>query len=137
MFARSLLTLRAPLTRTTTLASPTALFVRNFGTKRIFVGNLPWAANTEDLSVLFGRYGEVKDAKIMIDRNTGRSRGFGFIEMEENGAEKAIEALNGRDYKGRDLRINEATPMGQGRSDRNFGGNRGGDFGGNRGGDRW
>ncbi|KAJ3165674.1 hypothetical protein HDU88_003867 [Geranomyces variabilis] len=99
--------------RPVSLLAPRALGISalQFSTKRIFVGNLPWAVQNEDLTALFAKYGEVKGTRIMIDRNTGRSRGFAFVEIEEDAAQKAIDALNGHDLKGRELRVNEATPM--------------------------
>ncbi|KAJ1556697.1 hypothetical protein HK405_002107, partial [Cladochytrium tenue] len=72
--------------------------------KTLFVGNLAWAVRADDLGSLFSQYGEVKSARVLSDRETGRSRGFGFIDMEEADAQKAIEALNGTDFKGRGLR---------------------------------
>lgn len=74
----------------------------------IFVGNLPWATTDEDLQELFSTYGEVKRAKIVLDRETNRSRGFGFIDMDEADAAKAIEAWNGQQYNGRVLTVNLA-----------------------------
>ncbi|HYG57089.1 MAG TPA: RNA-binding protein [Symbiobacteriaceae bacterium] len=74
----------------------------------IFVGNLPWATTDEDLQELFSQYGEVKRAKIVIDRETNRSRGFGFVDMEEADAQKAIEAWNGQVYGSRPLTVNLA-----------------------------
>lgn len=74
----------------------------------IFVGNLPWATTDEDLNELFSQYGEVKRAKIVTDRETNRSRGFGFVDMEEADAQKAIEAWNGQLYGGRALTVNLA-----------------------------
>ncbi|HWI63139.1 MAG TPA: RNA-binding protein [Symbiobacteriaceae bacterium] len=74
----------------------------------IFVGNLPWAATDSDLSELFSPYGEVKRAKIVVDRETNRSRGFGFVDMEEADAQKALEAWNGQLYGGRPLTVNLA-----------------------------
>ncbi|MGE5673479.1 MAG: RNA recognition motif domain-containing protein [Mycobacterium leprae] len=74
----------------------------------IFVGNLPWATTDEDLSELFSQYGEVKRAKIVTDRETNRSRGFGFVDMEEADANKAIEAWNAQLYGGRALTVNLA-----------------------------
>lgn len=74
----------------------------------IFVGNLPWACTDSDLSELFSQYGEVKRAKIVVDRETNRSRGFGFVDMEEADAQKAIEAWNGQMYGGRPLTVNLA-----------------------------
>jgi RNA recognition motif-containing protein len=74
----------------------------------IFVGNLPWATTDEDLQELFSQYGEVKRAKIVVDRETNRSRGFGFVDMEEADANKAIEAWNGQVYGARPLTVNLA-----------------------------
>lgn len=74
----------------------------------IFVGNLPWATTDSDLQELFGQFGEVKRAKIVLDRETNRSRGFGFVDMEEADAQKAIEALNSQVYGGRPLTVNLA-----------------------------
>lgn len=95
----------------------------------IYVGNLNWNLNSEELREIFGGYGEVVDCKIIMDRESGRSRGFAFIEMA-NASEgsAAIEALDGYELVGRNLRVNEARP----REDR--GGGRGGYGGGNRGG---
>lgn len=75
--------------------------------KKIYVGNLPWSTTEADLRDLFARFGEVQSAAVITDRETGRSRGFGFVELEE-GAEKAIAELDGRDFGGRTLRVNEA-----------------------------
>jgi RNA recognition motif-containing protein len=77
--------------------------------KTIYVGNINYDANAEDLKELFSQYGEVLSAKIINDRETGRSKGFGFIEME-SGAETAIEELDGKEFQGRRLRVNEARP---------------------------
>jgi len=77
--------------------------------KNIFVGNLAWSAADSDLHNLFAEYGEVSSARVIQDRETGRSRGFGFVEME-SGGDEAIEALNGFNFMGRDLRVNEAQP---------------------------
>lgn len=74
----------------------------------IFVGNLPWATSDEDLAELFSQYGEVKRAKIVLDRETNRSRGFGFVDMEEEDAAKAIDAWNSQEYGGRALTVNLA-----------------------------
>ena len=75
--------------------------------KKLYEGNLAWAVTDEDLQSLFGEHGGIASASVITDRETGRSRGFGFVEMED-GAEAAIEALNGMDFKGRALRVNEA-----------------------------
>ena len=76
--------------------------------KKIYVGNLAWGTTEADLRDLFSTIGEVQSATVITDRDTGRSRGFGFIEMDDGDAEKAISELNGRDLGGRDLRVNEA-----------------------------
>ena len=74
----------------------------------IYVGNLSWSATESSLQSLFAPFGEVLSAKIVSDRDTGRSRGFGFVEMEESGARKAIAELDGKEVDGRMLRVNEA-----------------------------
>lgn len=78
--------------------------------KNIYVGNLTWGATDADLRSLFSQYGEVTSARVIEDRETGRSRGFGFVEMEDNGALQAIQELNGTKFQGRDLKVNEAQP---------------------------
>ncbi|MCH7548981.1 MAG: RNA-binding protein [Candidatus Krumholzibacteriota bacterium] len=77
-------------------------------TKKIFVGNLPFTATREEISDLFSAHGEVHEINLINDRETGRPRGFGFVEMDEKGALAAMEALDGKDFGGRDLRVNEA-----------------------------
>ncbi len=77
--------------------------------QRIYVGNLPFSSTEQSLRDLFAEHGEVTGASIITDRETGRSRGFGFVEME-NGGEDAISALNGRSIDGRNLTVNEARP---------------------------
>ena len=89
--------------------------------KNIYVGNLPWSADDAALSELFSRHGEVISARVITDRDTGRSRGFGFVEMETADGEAAISALNGYEMDGRALRVNEA----QERKDNRGGGGRG------------
>lgn len=74
----------------------------------IFVGNLPWSTSDQDLQDLFSQYGEVKRAKIVTDRETNRSRGFGFVDMEEADAARAIEATNAQPFGGRALTVNLA-----------------------------
>lgn len=75
----------------------------------IYVGNLPFRTNSDDLENLFSQYGSVDRAQVINDRETGRSRGFGFVEMSDAGeAKAAIDALNGYDLDGRNLRVNEA-----------------------------
>jgi cold-inducible RNA-binding protein len=95
--------------------------------KNIFVGNLAFSCTEEAVRGLFERYGQVNSARIMTDRETGRSRGFAFVEMENEGeADQAISALNGYTLDGRALNVNEARP----KPERSFGG---GGFGGGRG----
>jgi len=77
----------------------------------IYVGNLPYNVRDADLSELFSQFGDVKSAKVIMERETDRSKGFGFVEMEtEDGAQQAIASLNEQDFKGRNLRVNEARP---------------------------
>jgi len=78
--------------------------------KQIYVGNLPYRSGEEEVRDLFSQYGEVNSVKLITDRETGRPRGFGFVEMEDEGALKAIEALDGQEFEGRTLRVNEARP---------------------------
>ena len=75
----------------------------------IYVGNISWGLTDQDLENVFAEYGTVTSAKIITDRATGRSRGFGFVEMSD-GAEAAIEALNGTEVDGRELVVNESRP---------------------------
>ncbi|HET7315349.1 RNA-binding protein [Salinisphaera sp.] len=77
----------------------------------IYVGNLSWNSTDDDLRTAFEAFGEVSSAKVIMDRETGRSRGFGFVEMsDDNAARQAIEGMNGKDLQGRTLRVNEARP---------------------------
>lgn len=79
--------------------------------KRIFVGNLPWSTTADDLLELFQTQGRVGRAQVITDRETGRSRGFGFVEMDDEAeAQKAIDALNGTPLQGRSLIVNAARP---------------------------
>ena len=81
--------------------------------KKIYVGNLPFSATESDLRSLFQTHGEIVSADVITDRETGRSRGFGFVEMEEaSSASNAIRALDGADMGGRSLRVNEAQDKG-------------------------
>src|SRR5215472_14911256 len=99
--------------------------------KNIYVGNLVWDATADDLLALFQQHGAVARAQVITDRETGRSRGFGFVEMDNDAeAQTAIEALNGSPFRGRPLTVNEARP----REDRGGGGDRG--YGGGGGGGR-
>jgi len=98
--------------------------------KNIFVGSLSFNATEDDLRQLFGQYGTVERASILMDRETGRSRGFGFVEMSNDSeADAAINSLNGASHLGRTLNVNEARPKGEG-----GGGPRGGSGGGYGGG---
>tara|TARA_Y100001970_G_scaffold80316_1_gene102038 strand:- start:211 stop:465 length:255 start_codon:yes stop_codon:yes gene_type:complete len=77
----------------------------------IYVGNISYNSSEDDLRDLFGRYGEVVDVRIITDRDSGRSKGFGFVEMsDDDQAKEAIEALDSKDFMGRDIRVNEARP---------------------------
>ena len=77
----------------------------------IYVGNLSWNTDDREISDLFGQYGQVDSARVLKDRETGRSRGFGFVEMgNDDEARAAIDALNGYELDGRALRVNEARP---------------------------
>lgn len=78
--------------------------------KSIYVGNLPFSATETEIRDLFEQYGTVHSAKVITDRETGRSRGFGFVEMDDNEAQEAIEATDGKDMDGRPLKVNEARP---------------------------
>jgi RNA recognition motif-containing protein len=108
---------------------------------KLYVGNLSFQTTSEELQQLFSQAGTVESAAVVEDRDTGRSRGFGFVEMatKEEG-EKAIEQFNGADMNGRNLNVNEARPRedrgnrGGGRGGFGGGGNRGGGGGGGRGG---
>jgi RNA recognition motif-containing protein len=77
----------------------------------IYVANIPWKASEDQLKELFAQYGEVTSAKIIMDKVTQRSRGFGFVEMgDDNSGRNAINELNGRDFLGKNLVVNEARP---------------------------
>jgi RNA recognition motif-containing protein len=102
--------------------------------KNLYVGNLPFSITEQELRDEFGKHGTVSRVQIIMDRETGRSRGFGFIEMAD-GADEAIERMNGATVKGRALTVNEARPREQ-RSGGDRGGYGGGDRGGYGGGDR-
>ncbi len=98
----------------------------------IYVGNLPYSTTDDDLRGLFAAHGEVASARVVIDRMTGRSKGFGFVEMADRAqAQQAIDALNGYEVEGRKLRVNESQPRPP-REDRGGGGFRGRDRGGSR-----
>lgn len=79
---------------------------------KIYVGNLPWSAGDQELEEMFTGFGSVQSARVILERETGRSRGFGFVEMDDDAARKAIDDLNGQDMAGRPLRVNEAQERG-------------------------
>src|SRR4051794_41916205 len=98
---------------------------------KLYVGNLSYNTTSSDLEQLFGQYGTVESAQVISDRETGRSKGFGFVEMKtDQEAQAAIAALSGKDMNGRALTVNEAKP----REDRGGGGGGRGGYGGGRGG---
>ncbi|MFN0197821.1 MAG: RNA recognition motif domain-containing protein [Planctomycetaceae bacterium] len=106
-------------------------------TKNLYVGNLPFGTTSDDLREAFSQFGTVASAQVISDRETGQSRGFGFVEME-SGADEAVENLNGSTFQGRTLTVNEARPRedrprggGGGRSRGGYGGG-GGGYGGNQ-----
>lgn len=101
----------------------------------LYVGNLAFTTTTEDLEKLFADYGTVTRAQVTTDRETGRSRGFGFVEMSD-GAEAAVQALNGAQFQSRTLTVNEAKPREARPSGGGGGGGRGGYGGGGGGGGR-
>lgn len=116
--------------------------------KKLYAGNLPYTTTEEELQTFFAQAGTVESVRIIIDRDTGRSKGFGFVEMaSDEEAKKAIETLNGQDVGGRPIKINEANPQerrpggmsagggGYGGGGYGGGGGRGG-YGGGRGGNR-
>ncbi len=105
----------------------------------IYVGNLSWSMTDDDLNNLFSPYGTISSAKILREKNTGRSKGFGFVEMaDDEAARAAIAALNETEVGGRKIIVNESQPRPEGsgfkKSYGGGGGNRGGGYGGNRGG---
>ena len=105
--------------------------------KKLYVGNLPYGITSSDLERVFQAHGTVESAQVITDRDTGRSKGFGFVEMRESQeADAAVQALNGQDFNGRALTVNEARPReDRGGSRREFGGERAkSGFGG---GNRW
>ena len=103
---------------------------------KLFVGSLPFSTTEEELRKLFGECGQVTSASVVNDRETGRSRGFGFVEMPNDAeAQAAIQKLNGSNVGGRQIAVNVARPM-EKRDSRGFGGGGRGGYGGGRGGDR-
>jgi cold-inducible RNA-binding protein len=111
--------------------------------KKLYVGNLTYNVNETDLEALFSEFGTVQSAQVIVDRDTNRSKGFGFVEMVSDAeAQAAIQALNGRNHDGRNLTVNEAKPReprsggggGYGGGGGGYGGGRGGGGGGYGGG---
>lgn len=106
---------------------------------KLYVGNLSYNVSSSDLEQLFAQYGAVRSAQVITDRDTGRSKGFGFVEMsDDNAARQAIQALNEQEHDGRPLTVNEARPReerggGGGGGRGGYGGGRGGGGGGGRG----
>lgn len=109
-------------------------------TKKLYVGNLPYAIDDNQLKELFAGYGEIASANVIFDKFSGRSKGFGFVEFSDGeAADKAVEELDGKDIEGRNIRVNEARPKEPRSNNRGGGGGfGGGGFGGGRrgGGDR-
>jgi RNA recognition motif-containing protein len=107
--------------------------------KKIYVGNLSFDSTDATLRAAFSAFGEVHSASVVNDRETGRSRGFGFVEMDDDAAAKAIRGLDGRELDGRALRVNEAQdkPRGGGGGGGGGGGRGGRGGGGGGGGGRW
>ena len=91
-------------------------------TKKVYVGNLPFQTTEDDLNSLFSQVGQVESVSIITDRDTGRSKGFGFVSMDSEAADKAIAQFNVTDFNGRALTVNEARPMvkKEGFSNRNY-----------------
>jgi RNA recognition motif-containing protein len=103
--------------------------------RKLYVGNLPYTATETALSTKFSEFGTVESIKLITDRDTGQSKGFGFVEMASDAEAKAvIDKLNGVDYEGRAMNVNEAKPKGE-KSGRGGYGGGGGGYGG--GGNRW
>jgi cold-inducible RNA-binding protein len=85
---------------------------------KLFVGNLPWSVGDAELEEVFREFGEVQSARVITDRDTGRSRGFGFVEMDVEDLATVISGTNGREIDGRPLRVNEAESKGESRGPR-------------------
>lgn len=100
--------------------------------KKLYIGGLPYSTTNDELKEAFSAAGSVISANVIIDKMTGRSRGFGFVEMEDADAQKAIDMFNGNELGGRKILVNEARPMADRPPRRDF--NRGGNGGGSRGG---
>lgn len=102
----------------------TVLFHEYSAVTKLYVGNLPFTASDESVRALFAKHGTVERVSLITDRETGRPRGFGFVEMSNEDASRAMQALNGTDFDGRSLKVNEAQDR-----ERSGGGNR---YGGSR-----
>ncbi len=87
--------------------------------KTVYVGNLPFSASEDEVRSLFEEIGVVHEVKMVVDNETGRFRGFGFVDMDDADADKAIEQLDGKEFGGRILRVSEARPRGTGRKMQN------------------
>ena len=99
--------------------------------KKLYVGNLPYGITDSDLQNLFEQHGAVQSAQVIVDRDTSRSKGFGFVEMDNaDEAQAAIDALNGQEFNGRALTVNEARPRAEGGGGRGGRGGSGGGYGG-------
>jgi cold-inducible RNA-binding protein len=109
------------------------------GSSKVFVGGLAWATDDATLADVFGRYGELVEAKVIMDRDTGRSRGFGFVTYtDEKAAQEAVQGMNGQQLDGRTLRVDIAQEQAPRRERSGGGGGYGGGRDrGDRGGDRW
>ena len=92
--------------------------------KSIFIGNLPWTVSNADLEAKFSEFGAVKSARVMTDQMTGKSRGFGFVDMEDDDAAKAIAAMSGYKWGDREITCNEAKPRTERTGGRDGGGRR-------------
>ena len=99
--------------------------------KKLYVGNIPFSTTEDELRSLFEQHGSVESINVITDRETGRPRGFAFVEMDASAADAAMQALDGKDMGGRSLRVNEANERGAGGG--RGGGGRGGGGGGGRG----
>ena len=115
-----------------------SIYTRSFNIMNIFVGSLPFSLQENELQEFFEEYGEVSSAKIITDKFTGRSKGFGFVEMPDDAqAQKAIDELNGAEVSGRTIVVNKSEEKKDGPKRSSFGGGGGGGYsggGGNRGG---
>jgi RNA recognition motif-containing protein len=89
-------------------AGPSFILVSKLILTKLYVGNLPFSATEESVRALFAPHGSVESLSLVSDRDTGRPRGFGFVEMSSSDASRAAEALNGKDFGGRELKVNEA-----------------------------